>query len=329
MTPPRRALLAASAALAAALLLTACGSGPDTALAGAGAARSDVAPDGTKVNLTADQKRVTTAKVDAIAALVPEEIRGRGTLQVVDSVSSVPPLDFRATDDRTVIGVEPDIAYLIGDVLGLKVELNPVSWENVFVGLDSGKYDVGITNITVTEARKQKYDFATYRLDVLGFEAKKGGGWRINGPEDVAGHTIAVSSGTNQEKLLVAWNEANVRAGRKPVDIKYFQNSSDYYLALSSGRIDAYLGPNPTAAFHAVQTGETEVIGTYSGGGDQVLGKIAAATRKDNGLVKALAGAIDAVIKNGTYAQVLKRWGLEGEAVPSSEINPPGLPGSG
>ncbi|MEU9127129.1 ABC transporter substrate-binding protein [Kitasatospora sp. NPDC048540] len=327
MPLPRRALVLAAAAFSATLALTACGS--STGASADLGAKGTVAPNGITVNLTPDQKRVTTAKVDAIAALVPEEIRKRGTLQVVDSLGTVPPLDFHATDDRTIIGAEPDLAHLIGDVLGLKVELNPVSWENVFVGLDSGKYDVGLTNITVTEARKEKYDFATYRLDILGFEAKKGAGWKVTGPQDVAGHTIAVASGTNQEKLLIAWNEANVKAGLKPVDIKYFQNSSDYYLALASGRIDAYLGPNPTAAFHAAQTGETEVIGTYSGAGDQVLGKIAATTKKDNGLVKALNGAINEVLKNGTYAQVLKRWGLDSEAVQTSEINPPGLPKTG
>ncbi|GAA0669120.1 ABC transporter substrate-binding protein [Kitasatospora atroaurantiaca] len=325
MSLPRRALIAAAAGLSATLVLTACGSS-STASADPGGTKGSVAPNGVTVNLTADQKRVTTAKVDAVAALVPEEIRRRGTLQVVDSLGTVPPLDFHATDDRTIIGVEPDIAYLIGDVLGLKVELNPVSWENVFVGLDSGKYDVGLTNITVTEARKEKYDFTTYRLDILGFEAKKGSGWKVAGPKDVAGHTIAVSSGTNQEKLLIAWNEQNVKAGLKPVDIKYFQNSSDYYLALSSGRIDAYLGPNPSLAFHAGQTGETEVIGTYSGAGAEVLGKIGATTRKDNGLVKALNEALNTVIRNGTYGQVLKRWGLDNEAVQTSEINPPGLP---
>ncbi|MFD0275131.1 ABC transporter substrate-binding protein [Kitasatospora sp. NPDC127111] len=327
MTLPRRALLASALGLATALALTACGSAGD-ASADPGAARGSAAPDGTVVNLTADQKRITTPKVDAIAALVPEAVRRRGTLQVVDSLGTTPPLDFYATDNKTVIGIEPDLAYLIGDVLGLKVELNPVSWENVFVGLDSGKYDVGLTNITVTEERKEKYDFATYRLDVLGFEAKKGSGWKVAGPTDVAGHTIAVQSGTNQEKLLVAWNDQNVKAGLKPVDIKYYQNASDRYLALSSGRIDAYLGPNPVLAFHAVQTGETEVIDTYSGGGADVLGKIAATTKKDNGLVKALDAAIDEIIRNGTYAQALKRWGLANEAVADSEINPPGLPKS-
>ncbi|WP_380285410.1 ABC transporter substrate-binding protein [Kitasatospora purpeofusca] len=325
MSLPRRALVTAAAALAAALTLAACGSSTDAA-ADLAPAKGSTAPNGTTVNLTAQQNRVTTPKVDALAALVPEEIRKRGKLTVADSLGTTPPLDFYADDDKTVIGVDPDIASLIGNVLGLDIEFNPVSWENIFVGLDSGKYDVGVSNITVTEARKEKYDFATYRLDILGFEAKKGSGWKITGPKDIAGRTLAVSSGTNQEKLLVAWNEENVRNGLKPADIKYFQNSADYYLALSSGRIDIYVGPNPMAAFHAVQTGETEVIGTYSGGGADVLGKIGATTKKDNGLVKALHGAIDEVIKNGTYSQVLKRWGLDAEAVPNSEINPVGLP---
>ncbi|MEV4556016.1 ABC transporter substrate-binding protein [Kitasatospora sp. NPDC049285] len=324
----RPALAPAALTLAAALLLTACGSTGGSADGSAGA-KASTAPNGVQVNLTPDQNRVTTPKVDAIAALVPDEVRKRGTLQVVDSLGTVPPLDFHATDDRTIIGAEPDLAYLIGNVLGLKVELNPVSWENVFVGLDSSKYDVGITNITVTEARKEKYDFATYRLDILGFEAKKGSGWTVKGPKDVAGHTIGVSSGTNQEKLLLAWNDQNVKAGLKPVDVKYYQNASDYYLALGSGRIDAWLGPNPSSAFHAAQTGETEVIGTYSGAGDQVLGKIAATTKKDSGLVQPLNAAINEIIKNGSYAQVLKRWGLDNEAVQTSEINPPGLPKTG
>ncbi|MFE1316931.1 ABC transporter substrate-binding protein [Kitasatospora phosalacinea] len=325
MSVYRRTFGPAAAALVAALLLSSCGSAGDAA-ADLGSKKEGTAPNGVKINLTPEQNRISTPEVDAIAALLPDEVRRRGTLRVAASVGTVPPLGFYATDDKTVIGTEADLAYLVGNVLGLKVEIDPASWENVFVGLDSGKYDAAFTNVTVTEARKEKYDFATYRLDILGFEAKKGGNWKVKGPADVAGHTIGVSSGTNQEKLLLAWSEQDVKNGLKPVDVKYYQNSSDYYLALGSGRIEAWLGPNPGTAFHAAQTGETEVIGTYSGAGDSVLGKIAATTKKDNGLVKALNAAINETIENGTYAQVLKRWGLDNEAVPTSEINPPGLP---
>ncbi|PAK26143.1 ABC transporter substrate-binding protein [Streptomyces sp. alain-838] len=318
---PRRTAVAALG-LVSALVLAACGNPSDGGITEAAATEGAHA----KINLSPQQHRVTTGKVDSVAAEVPEKIRERGTLELVSSSGSAAPLTFYATDNKTVIGVESDMAYLVADVLGLEPHVNTVSWENVFVGLDGAKYDVGFSNITVTEERKEKYDFATYREDNLGFEAKKDSGLRVTGPESVAGRTVAVGSGTNQEKLLIEWSEENEKAGREPVDIKYYQNDSDVYLALRSGRIDLYLGPNPTAAYHAATTGEIEVVGTYSGAGATLQGLIATTTKNGSGLVEPLADALDHIIDNGTYAKVLERWGLADEAVTNSEINPPGLP---
>ncbi|MGI5399977.1 ABC transporter substrate-binding protein [Streptomyces sp. CA-135486] len=318
----RRTFATAVAVIAASGLLAACTSTGD-------ATTDAVKPKGAQgegINISPDQHRIRGTKVDAIAAKVPEAIRKRGTIRIGASADASPPLGFYATDDKTRIGAEIDIATLIVDTLGLKPQFEEVSWENLFVGLDSSKFDGILSNVTVTEERKEKYDFATYRLDNLAFEAKKGTNWRVKEPKDVAGKTISVSSGTNQEKILVDWSEQNVKAGLKPVDIKYFQKDTDYYLALQSGRIDAYLGPNPTAAYHVASAGQTQIIGTLSGGGSQVQGKIAATTKKGSGLVEAYAAAIDQIIKDGSYAKVLKRWGISSEAVAKSEINPLGLP---
>ncbi|RPK66833.1 Cystine-binding periplasmic protein precursor [Streptomyces sp. ADI96-02] len=319
----RRGATLAVTLLASTVLLTACGaSDPATDLA---------APKGQKdtgVNIGPDQNRIRGEKAEAAAALVPDAVRERGTLRIGAGAGAdaVPPLGFYATDDRTRIGSEIDIATLVADTLGLKPQFEEVSWENLFVGLDSSKFDAVLSNVTVTEERKDRYDFATYRLDNIAFEAKKGSGWKVKGPADVAGRTIAVSSGTNQEKILVDWSEQNVEAGRKPVDITYFQKDTDYYLALQSGRIDAYLGPSPAAAYHVATAGQSEIIGTLSGAGGDLQGKIAATTRKGSGLVDAYAAAIDHIVRDGSYGKVLKRWGLSGEAVEKSEINPPGLP---
>ncbi|UPT41079.1 ABC transporter substrate-binding protein [Streptomyces sp. WAC00303] len=317
----RRGTTLALALLTATGLLTACGaSDPSTDLA---------APKGQKdtgVNIGPDQDRLRGKKVAAAADLVPEAIRERGTLRLGASAEAVPPLGFYATDDRTRIGSEIDIATLVADTLGLKPEFEQVSWENLFVGLDSSKFDGVLSNVTVTEERKEKYDFATYRLDNIAFEAKKGSGWKVKEPADVAGKTISVSSGTNQEKILVEWSEKIVEAGREPVDIKYFQKDTDYYLALQSGRIDAHLGPSPVAAYHVASAGQSEIVGQLSGAGGGLQGKIAATTKKGSGLVEAYAAAIDHIVRDGSYGKVLERWGLSGEAVEKSEINPPGLP---
>lgn len=325
LTRLTRSTAATAIGLTSALVLAGCANPSGGTAPGSGEA-SSVTASGVTYNLTADQHRITTPKVDSIAAELPAEIRKRGTLEIIESATGAPPLGFHATDNKTVIGVEPDIASLVANVLGLKPEVSTVSWENIFVGLDSGKYDVGFSNITDTEQRKEKYDFATYRKDNLAFEAKKGSGLKVTGPKDVAGKTVAVQSGTNQEKLLLEWAKQDARAGLKPVNVRYYQNDSDTYLALNSGRIDLSLGPNPSAAYHAATTRQTEIAGTYSGAGATLQGLIGATTKKDDGLVKPLADALNALIKNGTYARVLGRWGLSDEAVTASQINPPGLP---
>ena len=316
--PTRRTRLFASALTAVALLTgAACSSGEPTDSDAATAAG---------YNLTPEQNRVTTDEVAEIAAKVPQAIRDRGTLIVTGSAGTAPPLRFYADDDKTIIGSETDIAYLLGDVLGLEIELTAADWAQNFVRIDSGEADVFVSNVTVTEERKEKYDFATYRLDSLAVEVKKDSGITFDGPKDIAGLTIGVGSGTNQEALLVQWNEENIAAGLEPAEILYYQNATDYYLALGSGRIDAYVGPNPSSAFHAVQSGETEVVGTFSGAGADLQGEIAVLTKKDNGLIGAINEALNHVIENGTYAEVLERWGITNEAVDISRVNPPGLP---
>lgn len=292
--------------------------------AASSAAGSDAAAP--SINLGPDQNRITTPKVDAIAALVPAAIREKGSIVITGFAGSTPPLRFYADDDTTVIGSEVDLAYLFADVLGLKVELKSADWAQNFVAIDAGNADAFIGNVTVTEERKEKYDFATYRNDNLAIEVKAGSGLKVTGAKDLAGKSVGVGSGTNQEKILVDWSADNVKAGLAPIEIKYYQNASDYYLAIASGRLDAYFGPNPSAAFHVASTGETEIAGTFSGAGADLQGEIAVLTKKGNGLAEAFQAAINETIENGSYGEVLKRWNLTNEAVTKSELNPPGLP---
>ncbi len=181
----RRHLALGSALIAAALAVSACGGSTGTTdTTSSAAAEAPVSSGGASpaadvvaFNLTPDQNRITTEKVDTIAAEVPQAIRDRGTLLVTGTAGTAPPLGFYATDDTTIIGSEIDFAYLIASVLGLEVKYGAADWAQNFVRIDSGEADAFISNVTVTEERKEKYDFATYRLDNIAFEAKKGSGW--------------------------------------------------------------------------------------------------------------------------------------------------------
>ncbi len=99
-----------------------------------------------------------------------------------------PPIATYASDSKTVVGADPDLASLVADSLGLELDLVAVAWADWPLGVASGKYDAVISNVTVTEERKEKFDFSTYRRDVLGFFVKSDSPiTSIKEPKDVAG----------------------------------------------------------------------------------------------------------------------------------------------
>jgi polar amino acid transport system substrate-binding protein len=237
------------------------------------------------------------------------------------------PFSAYASDTKTVIGSDPDIGHLVAGSLGLKLEVVPVAWADWPLGLASGKYDAVISNVTVTEQRKEKFDFSTYRKDELGFYARADSTISIKDPKDIAGLRIIVGASTNQEQILLRWNQQNVAQGLKPVEVQYYDDDVVRGLAIQSGRADAYLGPNALSAFEAAKDGKTKLVGTFSGGWPLVA-EIAVTTRKGAGLADAITQAVNTQIKNGNYAKVLARWNLSPEAIEQSQSNPPGLPKS-
>ena len=283
-------------------------------------------------NGVATETTLDVPVVDEIRSTLPKEVLDSGKLVIGigDLPSGFPPLAYVGDDDETETGSESDLGRLISAVLGLQPEFKPSTWDNLFVGIDTGATNVGLSNITDTEKRKEKYDFASYRGDNLGFEVLKSNDWEFDGDyENLAGLNVSVGAGTNQEKLLLEW-QSKLQAEGKTLEITYFADSNSTYLALNSGQIDAYFAPNPGIAYHVSQTADsadpTRNAGTFSGAGETLQGLIAATVKKDSGLAEPLAAAINYLIDNGQYDTWLATWGLENEAVDTSLVNPPGLP---
>jgi polar amino acid transport system substrate-binding protein len=324
-----RGITAATAVATLATGLAACGGDSDAAT------KTDTAGSVTVGQLSNGAAKQTTLKVSevkSISAQLPDSVRKSGKLVI--GVGALPagfaPLAYVGSDQKTLTGAEPDFGRLVAAVLGLKPELKNFTWENLFVGIDSGKVGVAFSNVTDTEERKKKYEFASYREDNLAFEVPKSSKWNFDGNyENLAGQTVSVGSGTNQEKILLEWKAKLAKEGKK-LNVKYFPDRNATYLALSSGKIDSFFGPNPGIAYHVTQAASTpnatRSAGEFSGAGASLQGLIAATAKKDSGLAKPVADAINYLIKNGQYAKWLKAWNLSNEAVAKSEVNPPGLP---
>jgi polar amino acid transport system substrate-binding protein len=292
-----------------------------TALAGSALAQSsfDLSPE-------QPARLHTEANPEAVAA-IPADFKFAQAGYFTVAVSPWdPPIATYATDSKTVVGSDPDIASLIAEALGLKLDLVAVAWADWPLGVTSGKYDAVISNVTVTEERKEKFDFSSYRQDVLGFYVRKDSPiTAITEPKDIAGLKVITGAGTNQEKIILEWDRLNKEAGLAPVEIQYYDDSAASTLAIQSGRADVEFNPNPTLSYSSAVTGDTRLVGIQSGGWP-LKAEIAATTRKGSGLADAITIAINGLIKDGTYAKTLEHWNIPAEAVEQSQTNPPGLP---
>jgi len=297
--------------------------------AAADAAPSAAGSDATGSSIkTADVKWVEGHTVPAAV----EALRTSGFTPVEPGKLTVavapfqPPLAFIPEDSQAAVGHEVNFAKLVAQGLGLEYNQVITSWADWPLGAQSGKFDLVISNVTVTEERKELYDFATYREDLLGFYVKSDSAIAsIQGAEDISGLRIIVGSGTNQEQVLLEWNSKLEAEGKQPAELQYYDDVAAAALAVQSGRADATFGPNASGAWSAANTGQTKLVGTVPGGWP-LTAEIGAVTAKGNGLIGPVNLVIQDLIATGTYGQLLDAWGLAAEGIPASQINPPGLP---
>lgn len=315
----RRRTLAALPAvvLLGTAVLSACADPGASAAGGASAAaQTTAARNGVVYNTSPDQQRIRAQKDAALAAKVPDLIGKDGKLTVATTAGSIP-LTFHATDDKTPIGVETDIAQLVADKLGLELDLQVTSWENWPLKTQSGDFEAVFSNVGVNKDRVKLFDFASYRAAFMGFEAKKDSSYDIKGADDIAGLKISVGSGTNQEKILLAWNKELEDKGKAPATLQYYSSDADTILALSSGRTDLNIAPYPSTVYRENTRDDLKVVGKVNAGWPAET-LVAATTLRGNGLAPVITEAINSAIKDGTYGEVLQRWGLSEEALPES-----------
>lgn len=317
----------------AALVVLGGGAGVAVAAARGGETGNQVAaaPSSTKSGLDTSAQQSGRVRAKAVPAAV-EALKASGFKPVhageltVATTGASAPISFHSDDGSTLIGSDVDVAQLVADSLGLKLRVEATSWADWPLGVQSGKYDVVLSNVGVTEDRKDLFDFATYRHGLHSFLVTDESPLKkLEEPADIAGLKIVVGSGTNQEKILQAWNAKNEAAGLKPAELVYYDDAAASLLALRSGRVDAALGPNPAQLYQVKVSPGLRTVGQVNAGWPD-NSDVGIVTGKGNGLVKPLSLALGAVQKSGQLTTALTRWGLEGEEVEKVQVNPPGLP---
>lgn len=145
---------------------------------------------------------------------------------------------FESMNDKgEIVGIDVDILNAIGEEMNLEVEIRNVGWEPVFQQLKNGELDLGASGITITEERKETYDFSTPYYEATQLIVVK---------EDSA---IKSLQELEDKKISVQINTTGHIAARKlqgetSADIRAFENLPTAIQEMINGGTEAAIGDN-------------------------------------------------------------------------------------
>jgi polar amino acid transport system substrate-binding protein len=278
------------------------------------AATSNSATTSTVSTTTATTGGPKTQVDTKIAAEVPAKVKSQGTLTVA-SDATYAPNEFM--QGGKVAGMSPDLAQALGKVMGLKINDVNATFDSIIPGLQSGKYDLGVSSFSDTKAREKVVDFVTYFSAGTAFYVKAQGGATINTLADLCGHKVAVERGTTQADDANKQSTKCKSAGKSGVTVQVYPDQNGANLAISSGRAEVGMADSPVAAYIVKQSGgqfklSGQVYGTAPYG---------IAIPKGNGMAKPVLDALKKLMANGTYMQILSKWGIAQGAISNPTIN--------
>lgn len=164
-----------------------------------------------------------------------DQVKKAGKLTIATS-PDFPPFESLG-ENGAVEGIEIDILNIICDELGVELEINQIDFDSVLPGIQAGKYNVGVSGISVTPKRQKNALFTDpYCLAAQAIVVLKDS--PIAAKADLTGKKIAVQTGTTAETFCM----------ENGYTISAFTANNDAQSALLSGKVDAWVIDDLTAA---------------------------------------------------------------------------------
>lgn len=221
--------------LSSMLLLAACSSSSSDATTQAVDATSEVAADQSS---SAGESAAADGELKLVEA---------GKL-IVSTNAEFPPYEYY--DANEIVGIDIAIAQAIADKLGLELEVKDGAFDTIIAEVVSGKADIGIAGMTVTDERKQNVDFSdSYATGTQVIIVKEDSG--IKSAADLEGKSIGVQLGTTGDIMATDIKDSKV---------EQYNKGMDAVQALSQGKIDAVIIDSEPAKFYEKEVSGLKIL---------------------------------------------------------------------
>jgi polar amino acid transport system substrate-binding protein len=263
-------------------------------------------------------KDASSDQTGTASGQLPADVRSRGYLTVATD-PTYPPFETLSDDQKTIVGLDPDLLAAIGKELGVEIRFERAGFDSLIPGLRAGRYDLAVSGMTDTVERQREVTFVDYFNAGGALVVPKGDPVTTDQlPGALCGRKVGVQTGT----ITVGFSEKASKdcqsAGKQPIDLQMFPSVPGSVLAMGSGRID-YVWTDSVAAATQVKNGKGRFTSIDDGTDPAPTGM--AFPKESADLAKAVQAALQKLVDDGTYREILDRYGLGQGAITKAEVD--------
>ena len=168
---------------------------------------------------------------------------------VMATNAQFPPYEFY--EDGKIVGIDAEMAMAIADILGMKLVIEDMAFDAIIPAVTSGKADMGMAGMTVTDERLESVNFSTsYATGIQVIIVPEGS--PITNVDDLFAEGATYLVGTQKGTTGDIYAEGDFGEAR----VSKFIKGTDAIQALITGKIDCVIIDNePAKAFVAANNG--------------------------------------------------------------------------
>jgi ABC-type amino acid transport substrate-binding protein len=268
----------------------------------------------------------SSQKVDkALVKLLPASIKKSKEINFGAEWDTPPMIGVETTDSSKPVGIAVDMAAAMSEVLGVTPKWQNMQFPSQIPGLQSGNVDVLLGQVSITaEREKGIVDLTPFYRSTLSILVPAGNPEKLKSLADACGLTIGSVPGSILTTVVGAVSKASCEADGKPaIKVADYNGASGAISAVKAGTIDGWLDStsNQVAVAKAQPESFTTVEVPVKEQNLEDTGLLGAAVSKANpGISKAIAGALKAIIDDGTYKKILTKYNLAADGIASDEV---------
>jgi polar amino acid transport system substrate-binding protein len=237
---------------------------------------------------------------------------------VAGSITNSPPMIAYKDDGRTLQGVIVELAQAMSKHLPRPITFKSMPFPGILPALKARQIDIAFTLMNDTPERQKVVDF----VDFFNISSKPllrhGNPDHVSDLASLCGKKVSTVKGSTELAVVAEGNVKCKELGRPPIENMQYAQPADARMQVQTGRVSAFFGMTPVIVY----IGQKQSGNFQAGPGEYRPTPIGIALPKgETKLRDQIQAALNAIIADGTYLKILKKYGVESGAVQTATIN--------